>query len=352
MANQNTIKTILDQAQEEFVFSAYQCVIKSPNTRLSLIGGISHYWDSKNPIDTASLFDLASLTKPLCTVSVLARLFEKGAFVLDQELAEVAPEWSKTPYGALKMNQLLSHCAGLKDWYPLYESESWKKELLKRPEIFIENPANQTARYSDIGFLLLGSAVESLSQESISSIFEKEVVYPLSLKNVCFGPVAKEKAVATEWRVNINDCLQGVTFDENAASFQGVAPHAGLFGSAEGIEPIVREWLNAALGKSQWLKKETALIFTQRTGVVAKSSWALGWDTRSFEGSSAGSLFSLKSFGHLGFTGTSVWVDPEVQGYCILLTNRVHPSRLDERIRRLRPLFHDEVARFWKENRK
>jgi CubicO group peptidase (beta-lactamase class C family) len=107
--------------------------------------------------------------------------------------------------------------------------------------------------------------------------------------------------------------------------------------------------LSAVLGKSSWLNQKTARLFTTRANLISKSSWAYGWDTRSFEGSSAGSLFSLKSFGHLGFTGTSIWIDPEAQGFCIFLTNRVHPSRLDERIRRLRPILHDEVASYWKE---
>jgi len=298
------------------------------------------------------LFDLASLTKPLCTVSILARLFEKGAFKLDQELGDVAPEWKKTPYHSLRVGELLSHSSGLKDWYPLYESSSWKEILLSQPDIFIENPQRKTTRYSDIGFLLLGTVVESLSQESLTKMFEKEVVSPLGLKNVNFGPVSPENCAATEWRKELGRCLQGEPFDENTAALKGTAPHAGLFSSAKEIQPLCREWLRAVSGTSHWLNHKTAKLFTSRTQFTPNSSWAFGWDTRSFEGSSAGSLFSANSFGHLGYTGTSIWIDPVAQGFCIFLTNRVHPSRLDERIRRFRPLLHDEVARYWKEMEK
>lgn len=352
MANQKTIKTSLEQARQEFIFSAYQCVIKSPETKLSLAGGICNYWEPERPADTSTLFDLASLTKPLCTVSILARFFEQGFFSLNQELADVAPEWKKTSYGSIRINELLSHSGGLKDWYPLYEANSWKETLLNHPDTFIENSPGKVVRYSDIGFLLLGSVIESLGKKSLKESFENEVIRPLKLKNLSFGPVEKERAAATEWRPNIERCLQGESFDENAASLGGIAPHAGLFGSAEAVEPLVFEWLKAVLGDSQWLKSKTAKTFTNKANLVSNSSWALGWDTRSFEGSSAGSLFSLQSFGHLGFTGTSVWIDPDAQGFCILLTNRVHPTRIDERIRRFRPFFHDEVARFWKEIKK
>lgn len=324
-------------------------MLESPKATLSLSGGRTSYFENQKPVVSSSLFDLASLTKPICAVSILARLFDRNIFTLDQELGEVAPEWRNSSFGSLRMNELLSHSAGLLDWYPFYESQSWKKHLLSEPATFLISTPKTTARYSDIGFLLLGSAIEHLMQESLDACFEKEVVKPLGLTNICFGPVNPDNSVATEWRAETGGCLHGKVFDDNAASLGGVAPHAGLFGSAEGIQPLCREWLKAVNGKSKWLQKGTALLFTGRAGFVSKSSWALGWDTRSFEGSSAGSLFSNRSFGHLGFTGTSIWIDPEVNAYCILLTNRVHPSRLDERIRRFRPLFHDEVARFWKE---
>jgi len=283
----------------------------------------------------------------LCSVSILARAYDKKLFDLDNDLASTAPEWKSSPYGSLKISDLLNHCAGLRDWYPFYEQKSWKKALLHQPQEFIQKAPRAGARYSDIGFLLLGTVVESLFKKPLREIFQEEVLKHFPQSNLSFGPVTQGSVMATEWRIEKNAPLTGETFDENASALGGIAPHAGLFGSAKSIAPLAKEWLKAYLGKSQWLSQETAQLFTKKTQWVEGSSWALGWDTRSSKGSSAGSLFSTQSFGHLGYTGTSLWIDPLVQGICIFLTNRVHPSRVDERIRRVRPVVHDLVFKMW-----
>ena len=349
MANLNSIEKILDEARREFVFSAFQLVLDSAKGQVSLASGILSYEDSSLEMDSHSRFDLASLTKPVCTVSILARFLDQKRYSPQDPLKNYAPEWKNSPYGELLIGDLLSHCSGLKSWYPLYEHKSWKTLLLEKPELFIlEAPRNAT-HYSDIGFLLLGSLIEAISGLSLEKVFQQEVMKPLKLSELCFGPISKREAVATEWREERKGFLKGESFDENAASMGGVAPHAGLFGTAESLRPFCREWLSAIEGKSDWLTQNTAQLFTRRTHFIKESSWALGWDTRSFTGSSAGSLFSQESFGHLGFTGTSIWIDPHISSFCIFLSNRVHPSRLDDRIRRLRPQLHDEVYRFWKE---
>ncbi|NBX93119.1 MAG: hypothetical protein EBQ85_07820 [Proteobacteria bacterium] len=347
MANPSTIEKILEQARLEFQFSAYQLVSECPGKSLSLARGKSSYWKSQQAIDAHFLFDLASLTKVICTVSLLARLFDQNKFKLDQKLGELSSEWKNTPFGSLMMSDLLNHSSGLLDWFPFYESKSWKEMLLKHPEKFIVSAPRIKTKYSDVGFLLLGTVIESVAGP-LEEVFQKEVKMPLSLDGIQFGPVGEQKTVATEWSVLRNELMQGRVFDENADSLGGIAPHAGLFSSAETLRGFCREWLKAWWGQSSWLSKKTAQLFTRRTQFINDSSWALGWDTRSFQGSSAGSLFSQQSFGHLGYTGTSLWIDPEARAFCIFLTNRVHPSRIDERIRRLRPRIHDEVFEFWR----
>lgn len=347
MANPSTIEKILEQARQEYSFSAYQLVTECPGKSLSLAKGILSYWENQSEVTPQSFFDLASLTKPICTVSVLARLVDRKLLEVEWDLEKVAPEWKGSLFGKLKICDLLSHCAGLIDWYPFFQKKSWKEELLLTPEKFLVRRPREKTQYSDVGFLLLGSVIENVLG-SVKDGFEIEVVKPLKLKQVQFGAVAKENSVATEWSTTSGTLLQGKVFDENAFGLGGVAPHAGLFSSAEALRPFCREWLNSLSGKSDWLSKATAEMFVKRTLFIADSSWALGWDTRSFIGSSAGSLFSTESFGHLGYTGTSVWIDPVAKGFCIFLTNRVHPSRLDERIRRIRPLIHDEVYDFWR----
>lgn len=345
-----TLQTLLDQAQSEFQFSGYQLVLSSSQKTHSLLGGVLSYWRPDSFVQSSSYFDLASLTKPLLTVSVLARLVDQNKINILEPVETYDPFWEKSPYGKLLLCDLLSHCAGLLAWYPFFsQKQNWKEILVQNPDQFLIAQPRLKTQYSDIGFLLLGSVLEAFTQKDLKSLFDEQVKRPLGLKQVQFGPIAPDQAVATEWRPEFKACLEGKSFDENAAYWGGVAPHAGLFGSAEGLLPFCKEWLLAVHGKSRWLCQKTAALFSRRSHFVAGSSWALGWDTRSFEGSSAGSIFSERSFGHLGFTGTSVWIDPESSMIAIFLCNRVHPSRLDERIRRFRPLLHDEIVKSLKE---
>ena len=249
--------------------------------------------------------------------------------------------------GPLLLEDLLSHQAGLKGWLPLYELSEPKKWL----SWLIAHEAEARGvrpEYSDIGFLLLGEVLRTL-YGSIAAAYEEEVKKPLKLGEVQFAPLPSGVVpVSTEycaWRKRI---LCGEVFDENAAALGGLSSHAGLFATARGLASWARSWKEARQGKSKWLGREVAERFTQKRGAIASSSWALGWDTRSPQGSSAGSLFSISSFGHLGYPGCSVWIDPSQEGYALFLTNRVHPSRYDERIRKLRPLVHDEIVRWWK----
>lgn len=309
-----------------------------------MAAGDCSYWDSEQKVSESTLFDLASLTKPLVTVSLVAKFYEQDKIKLDKSIATYDPFWLDTPYQALCLSDLLSHCSGLRDWFPFYQSDiSWREKLVESPQDFILSAPRVKTLYSDIGFLMIGSVLESVAKQTLSVLYENWIRKPLNLGSVQFGPLSGQSVATTEWRNKIGSCLNGENFDENAAKLGGVAPHAGLFGSAMGILPICREWLKARKGESSWLSGPVAQLFSRKAHLVKGSSWALGWDTRSAFGSSAGSLFSADSFGHLGYTGTSIWIDPIHELICIFLSNRVHPSRLDDRIRRLRPKLHDLV---------
>lgn len=347
MNNGQPIQILLEKAQGEFLFSAYQLVVYSPEKTYSFSGGTCSYWDLREKVSSKTYFDLASLTKPLFTVSVIAKLVDTLKIEIEKPVEFYDPFWRNTPYGTLLLTDLLAHCSGLRDWFPFFQEERpWKEVMVKNPEIFILNPPRRKTQYSDLGFLVLGSVIEAVTQLILHEIFSSFVKESLGLNQIEFGPISHSSVAATEWRGEFNRCLKGESFDENAAHFGGVAPHAGLFGTAEGVLPICEEWLKATQGKSAWLSQKVARLFTKRAALVSGSSWALGWDLRSFQGSSAGNLFSEKSFGHLGFTGTSIWIDPVHSLICIFLTNRVHPSRLDERVRRFRSKLHDEVFKF------
>lgn len=355
MNSLQTLKNLLEQAQSEFQFSGYQLVLSSSEKTHSLYGGLRSYWRLDSPVSSETYFDLASLTKPLLTVSALAQLVDHKKIDLQESIENYDPSWKSSPYGNLLLCDLLSHCSGLLSWFPFFSQDlDWKTVLLQKPELFLKFPPRKKTQYSDVGFLILGSVLEAVTQQQLKSIFDLMIKRPLRLNGIEFGPLdslTEKQAVATEWRQEIHSCLEGTSFDENANHLGGVAPHAGLFGSAEALLPFCREWLLAVKGQSSWLTQKTASLFTSRTQFIPDSSWALGWDTRSFEGSSAGSFFSEKSFGHLGYTGTSIWIDPVTEIISIFLCNRVHPSRLDERIRRFRPLLHDEIMNsVFKEN--
>ena len=252
----------------------------------------------------------------------------------------------------MRLGDLLSHQAGLVGWFPFYREPDllpWQAWLERHGERCIVGESGTRAIYSDPGFLLLGTALIGITGDlDLASVFHRDVAGPTAVGEAGYGPVPRGiSAASTEFCLWRNRVLTGEVFDENAAALGFPCGHAGLFATARGLAPWCREWLAAVHGRSRWLPREVALDFSTRRGVLPGSTWALGWDTRSDTGSSAGSLFSRTSFGSLGFPGASVWIDPVREGFAILLTNRIHPSRVGERIRQLRSRVHDEICRGW-----
>ena len=211
--------------------------------------------------------------------------------------------------------------------------------------------------YSDLGFMLLGLLVERLTEMALDRWCEEAIVRPLAayphdvLPNSwgsaidVVRPMVDASRIAPteqdEWR---NRLLRGEVHDENAAAMGGVAGHAGLFGTAESVLAVSGAWLRGYHGRESILEGEFVRQFTTRQESAAQSSWALGWDTPSAP-SSSGSSFSERSFGHLGYTGTSLWIDPLRELEVVLLSNRVHPHRRNEKIKAFRPWIHDLVYR-------
>lgn len=346
----NLIANRLNEARGQFCFSGYQLFFQKHGTAArSLYGGETSYWPPANPVTPRTLFDIGSVTKAVVTTSLMALAVDAGTFRLEHTVGQLVPQWAKTPLAKISLEQLLSHSAGLRWWYPVAEETSragFLEWFAKKANILCEAPPGRRAVYSDLGFMVLGVILETHIGELVTE-YQQKIASPLKMSSVVFGPTDPSHCVATEYHLKEKRLIHGEVFDDNARGWDGKAPHAGLFASAQGLAPWAEEWLKAYHGESQWLSQKTARRFTHRANHIANSSWALGWDTKSELGSSAGSLFSLESFGHLGFTGSSVWIDPIKRGFAIFLTNRVHPSRLDERIRQIRPWVHDEVAKTW-----
>jgi serine-type D-Ala-D-Ala carboxypeptidase len=349
MTNGDQIRPLLESARESFVFSAYQ-VYSEKNQVRHWWGGITSYWPAARQVGPDTLFDIGSVTKAVVTTTLFALAVDQRKCSLQDTVGKWVPEWRQNPVGSLVLSDLLCHASGLKAWLPLFEgpiahagTRAW---VASQGASWIEAAPGHRTAYSDLGFLILGEVLSEVWKRPFWEAFQIEVVGPLALPDVTYGPIAPGRVVAAT-EVRAGKPLQGVVFDENSAALGGRTSHAGLFSSAQGIAPWCREWLAAVQGKSHWLSEPTARLFIRKAERVSGSTWALGWDTRSYTGSSAGSHFSPTSFGHLGYPGCSVWMDPQRGGYAVFWSNRVHPSRLDERIRKLRPRLHDAIAQTW-----
>lgn len=282
-------------------------------------------------VNPDTLYDLASLTKVVVTTTLAAQLLEQGRLDLDEPVAGRLPDFLATLGQAVTVGHLLDHSCGLPAHLPLYLDTSGPASYRARlATVALEAPPGTRTAYSDLGFLVLGLVIEQAAGARLEELARERVLGPLGLRDTLFRPPAslRERVAPTEdcpWR---GRRLQGEVHDENAWALGGVAPHAGLFGSAPDLARFARCLLNGGgLHGARLLRAETLERFTCRTSRPAGSSRALGWDTPSGESSSAGSRLGPRAFGHTGFTGTSLWLDPEAGLYVILLSNRVHPTR-------------------------
>ncbi len=322
------------------------------------------------PAQVRTIYDLASLTKPLATATSVLWLVQQGRLTLDHQLDDLLPELKDRPIGSATVFHLLTHSSGLPAWRPYYERIAeqdrltpgfWGSEAARRAvigyireETLLHNIGERSV-YSDLGFMLLGFIVERVSGQSFSAFCREHLFEPLGADPLGFAtPTAdgitvggrtvfdRDAVAATEYDAWRGRVLRGEVHDENASALGGAAGHAGLFGTAEAVLAVSGAWLDAYHGRPGPFKSELARQFVTRQDRVPQSTWALGWDTPSAP-SSVGSRFSRQSFGHLGYTGTSLWIDPIQELEVVLLSNRVHPTRRNTRIQRFRPLIHDLI---------
>ncbi|MBW1850629.1 MAG: serine hydrolase [Deltaproteobacteria bacterium] len=304
-----------------------------------------------------TIFDLASLTKPLATTLALMKCVDDGKIDLDQPLESLLVETIPEDKKSLTPRLIMSHCAGFSDWEPFYlklvDYQLEKRKGLLRKWIMetplVYKPGTETI-YSDLGFMILEWIIEQCTRSPLPVFLDRNFFFPLSMKRTyfydCVFPVRfeEDQFAATEecpWRKKLS---LGFVHDENAYALGGYSGHAGLFGTAEEVYIITDLLRSHFLGERQdYLRPETVRAFFTLQNIVKGSTWALGWDTPSPGKSSSGKHFSVNSVGHLGYTGTSVWMDLEKNVIVILLTNRIHPTRKNEKIRAFRPVLHDMI---------
>jgi CubicO group peptidase (beta-lactamase class C family) len=316
-------------------------------------------------IKKENAFDLASLTKPLATTLAVLCLVNEKKVKLNDTLPFLLQKDVMGDKKTITLEQLLSHSSGLpahREYFKKLKdipSTQRKKQLdvLLLEEELGSHPGTRTV-YSDLGFMLLGRIIETQSGCDLDQFVKEKVMKPIGLENrIIFRPIGGNKNskkepqagknfVATEnctWRGKV---LCGEVHDDNSYVIGGISGHSGIFGDIESVLELTVLILDLLKGRRTHpnIKKTDLQRFLKRQNQATETTWALGFDTPSQPGSSSGRFLSRSSVGHLGFTGTSFWIDPEKELVVVLLSNRVHPNRSNEMIRKFRPFFHDAVV--------
>jgi serine-type D-Ala-D-Ala carboxypeptidase len=324
---------------------------------------------ARSPMTPDMVFDLSSLTKPLATTTALLQLVREEKVRIDDRITRFIPNFGVHGKTHVTVRHLLSHCSGFAAWRPFWKEilrteqkgrPNWLASKGARALVYeqihrekLEYQPGARSVYSDLGFMLLGELVEMLTYSTLDKVCQDRIFRPLGLQATGFVDLSRlrvqkivpvtERIAPTEkcpWRQRV---LCGEVHDDNAWAMGGVAGHAGLFASAADVHALVTrlrachrgddDFVVPALMQQAWTRDET----------TPGSTWCLGWDSPSATNSSAGTRVSKRAVGHLGFTGTSIWIDLERDAHVVLLTNRVHPHRSNEKIRDVRPKLHDAV---------
>jgi CubicO group peptidase (beta-lactamase class C family) len=309
------------------------------------------------PVELSTPYDLASLTKPVVATLAL-RLKQSCVIDFARPVQHWLPELSGSAAGAESLEQLLSHRAGLSPWGGLFrdvpqglDADARRAHMLRDAASRVaDEPRASGSVYSDLGYLVAGAALSRAGGAALDELVRREVTEPLGISDQLFYAASLSdserdalilRVAPTEQCSDRGRVVRGEVHDENCFAYGGIAGHAGLFGTAQAVLCLGLEMLRVLAGRSAFLERDLlAWALAQRPG----GGYVVGWDTKSREGSSAGARFSARSFGHLGFTGTSLWCDPERERCAVLLSNRVHPTRDNIAIRELRPRFHDLAA--------
>uniref|UniRef100_Q3ATC5 D-alanyl-D-alanine carboxypeptidease, putative n=1 Tax=Chlorobium chlorochromatii (strain CaD3) TaxID=340177 RepID=Q3ATC5_CHLCH len=304
------------------------------------------YQPSSTVVDTTTIYDLASLTKVVATTNMVMQLVERDSLKLHEPVATYLPTFAQRGKDRVTIEQLLRHTSGLRAHEHYGETCKTANGVFNTiyDDTLLSAPGSVT-RYSDLGFMLLGKIIEQQTGASLAANFNQRFAKPLGMANTMFTPptflydrIAPVEA-DNNWHLTTTRPL---VHDQNCALLGGVAGHAGLFGTTNDLIGMVRMWMNEGkVDGKRYVKAATHRAFTKQENTAR----ALGWDKRSAQGySSAGTRFSMESYGHLGFTGTSIWIDPKQELAVILLSNRVYPSSENIKIRAFRPRLHNTVV--------
>lgn len=352
-ADFTTVESMMHRAVEDRVFPG--AVLRVQNGRTPIYHnafGVANL-QTKEPVTVDTLFDLASLTKPLATTLAVLLLVQDGKLAPEQTIGTILPAMKNTAKGGIELRHLLLHTSGLPAYRPYYQQllslpygnrrEHLNGLLVSEP---LPNGIGEAMVYSDLGFMILRWVVETVSGVRLDRFVAERIYQPLEIFPLYFIPGNADDSIktfaATQWCPRRKCFPDGTVADENAYAANGVDGHAGLFGTAKAVGDLIGELMAVYRGEPaagvfqrEWIRR--FLIRDETSGR------ALGFDMPTPGASSSGCYFSNETVGHLGFTGVSFWADLKTGISVVLLTNRVHPTVENEMIREFRPEIHDAV---------
>ena len=370
---EETFRNAFDLLQNAITARAFPACSLAVTLRGELIAhqalGRFTYEPASLPVAASSIFDLASVTKAVATTTMAMILYERGLLDLEAPVTAIVPEFTGDDPRRrdVTLRMLLAHASGLPAYENLFLRAKTRDHLLAAAfSTNLTADPGTRAEYSDLGFIILGVALERLADESLGTFCQREIFGPLGMSHTTFNPPKawKNKIIPTVDESGTETCgtdtlvrqpskppaqspaskfrgriIQGEVQDENASVLGGVAAHAGLFAPCEDVAIFAHALLS---GGRPILRPDTIELFTLRESSPQGTSRSLGWDTPS-NPSQSGNYFGPRSYGHLGYTGTSLWIDPERQLSITLLTNRTWPDSQNQAIKQVRPAFHDAV---------
>ncbi len=340
------MRAVLQRGLADSAYPGAYAVVGSSRKIYASIG-IGHLDWATSPVpDENTMWDMASLSKVIGTTTAAMQLWEQGRLDLDAPVQKYIPEFTGKNKELVTVRNLLTHSSGLPAWRPLYKEARTPEEAI---ELVFTTPLdtlpNVRMVYSDLGIITLGKIIERISGESLDGYLSLHVFGPLGMQSTMYRPPAwmRQRIAPTErdpWRERL---VYGEVHDENSYVLGGVAGHAGLFSTGHDLAIFAQMYLNGGVYDSVRIVSEAAVKKFTQVQDSALSNRALGWEVPSGT-NSAGHLLSTHAFGHTGFTGTSIWMDPGRDLFVILLTNRVDPSRESRGIYAVRPALADAVA--------
>jgi CubicO group peptidase (beta-lactamase class C family) len=321
------------------------------------------------PMEPATCFDLASLTKVLATAPLVLLSIQRSRLALDEPVHRILPDYVGSGREAITVRMLLDHSSGLPAWRPYYQEVAadadgaWLataagRDAVRRmaaAEVPEAEPGSRSL-YSDLGFILLDWILEQVNGQPTDALFSEWLAGPLSLGSLFFVDLkSPDQAARTRQRhafAATEHCpwrgrtLVGEVHDDNTYAMGGVSGQAGLFGTIRDVAAMADVWLASFLHNGGVFESRLVREFWRKSELPG-STRALGFDTPSRHASQAGGRFGPRTVGHLGFTGTSLWIDPDRELIVVLLTNRVHPTRQNDAIKQFRPVLHERIAELW-----